>query len=344
MNRKIIKTTVLTLCLMFLLCNMTFAKSAVITDAAGEGSIFGNVSEIYYRFKSPGYFSLTVNAVYGFADSNKLNTFTRSCSNSGEGDDGRKTWNRRYAYILCDKNKKEIDPLGWHKPGKKNYRFHYYLKKGTYFIKIKTGEKKCGVYFIHGTYYPQEGRKAIARNSPGGKKKSKARTLKTPDGSSADTYYALRNAYDWNGNYFAFPYMGSGKNAQAWYKCYSDGTKPLYIVARVDSLIGRWDLVTYGPQYPKGISKTFPGSLAVTKKGTTQLYKDGKKVNRITVITLGRQNSATGDLVGPVPGWYYFKVAKHKVSGKGAAYYRKMSLLGDIYVSTNPEFKTLKLY
>ena len=328
------------LLMLFLCCQNVSAKTAIITDGSGDGSLFGKVDTVYYKLTSDCHFCLGINAVYGFSNETKLKSFWNSCSKS-EADDGRKTWNRRYAYILCDKNKKIIDPVGWHKPGKKSYRYQYYLKKGTYYLKIKTEKRNCGLYFIHGTYYPQADEKSIANNSPGGPRKSKATKLKTPDGSDYYTNAALTNAYSWNGNYYAFPYMGSDKNAQAWFKFYSDGSKPVYVVARADSFVGKWEMTVYGPSCGNGRIKRFPGSIVVNNKGVVELHKNGKKIDRINTFTIARKDS-TGEVVGPEAGWYYVKVSKHKTAGKNAEYYKRMSLLGDIFVTTNAAFESLR--
>ena len=135
--------------------------------------------------------------------------------------------------------------------------------------------------------------------------------------------------------------MGSDKNAQAWFKFYSDGSKPVYVVARADSFVGKWEMTVYGPSCGNGRIKRFPGSIVVNNKGVVELHKNGKKIDRINTFTIAMKDS-TGEVVGPEAGWYYVKVSKHKTAGKNAEYYKRMSLLGDIFVTTNAAFESLR--
>ena len=123
------------------------AKATEI-DYAGEGAVFGKTSYVYHRIdvKFTDYYKIF--GVYGFTTYSKYWEYISSCH--AGCDDGYKTMNRRYAYTLCDKNKKNIDPAGWHKPGKSAYRYGYFLKKGTYYLKIKTNRKKCGQFLVKG--------------------------------------------------------------------------------------------------------------------------------------------------------------------------------------------------
>ena len=318
--------------LMFLLTGSVFAKSVTVDYKSGSGDIFKTNDYVYYKVNVsfPDYY--TVFGIYGFTSWDRYYTYTNSCSSSA-ADDGKTTWKNRYAYTLCDKNKKTIDPAGWHKPGKKNYRTGYFLKKGVYYIRIKTGKKKCNVYGIRSilisAYY---GSQSNSYKNDGGETKKKAALIKSPDQVGFSSHNELFY-YSWHGSYISFPLMASGKNAKTWFKYYSDGSTPLYAVVRLGHSSGKWDMVVYGPSYPKGRVVKLPEKSVIDKMGSAHFYKDGKEVRWGNVVTLARSNGYSS--IGPAPGWYYFRFMKRRIPGKKSDYYEKCSFCGDIYITKN---------
>ena len=271
---------------------VTGEVAAMTEKPYGYGDYFGEYDYVFYKMPMEYTGYVTIFAVYGFSDITDYTSFCSSCS--GEfTDDGQKTWKTRYSYTLCDESGQEIDPIGWHKPGKTYYRYSYYLPKKTFYLKIKTNRKASTIYLINGVMNYQSGNKSIASNKPGGKTKSKATKLRCPEKLSvykqAKNYSALERL-EWNGNYYAFPMLSSGKNAQTWFKYYSDGKNPLYIITRLDILSGKWDLVIYGPSCPGGRTFSLPNKMVIGKLGEHKIYKNGKLVKNGNVITLARSN------------------------------------------------------
>lgn len=321
-----------------LIISIGFAVSAsakektLLYSKDGYGSSFKKDTYVYYRVNVSITDYLTVYGVYGFASESKYYSFLETCKNSYCDTTSSKYYNRRYEYTLCNSKFKSIDPAGWHKPGKSNYRYGYFLKPGTYYIRIKTNKKSCGYYNIRSFLISSmTGAGSKAYVNGGGSTKKKAVTIKNPDSMGFQSHAKLLY-YPWHGNYFAFPLMKSGKNAETWFKYYSDGSVPFYVVTRLGHVSGKWDITVYGPSYPKGWTRHLPDKSITDANGSNHFYKDGEKSPWGNTINLERSNSYT--TIGPRPGWYYFKITKRKSAGKKDDYYKKMSICGDIFITT----------
>ena len=324
----------------FMLVMSAYAKPVVYDEYNYDelpGDRFGETNYVYYRIHSEKD-TFTMFGCYGFNDDagTERNEYVESREkyrdnvlNLSSGDytarlfnnKGKKSWSYRYSYVLCDKNKKVIDPAGIHKPGKANYTYRYYLKKGDYYLRISTNRRKCGTCLINYFWGRERGEPEDPSETeePGSSKKKKAPKL---------TVWNKNNYWDKD---ISCPLYSSGKNFSQWYKFHADGKKPVYIHVNIGYLTGKWDFVIYEPSSPKGRAYHIPEAMKITDEGYAKIFYKGKKALNENVFTIYRKKGSK--ILGPVPGWYYIQIKKSNVSGKKDNYYQKMGIYGSLYVS-----------